>query len=306
MSGLAMEWAIEQSTKTGSAKLVLLTLAHHKNHKSGECFPGVAKIANYSQCSERKVQQALNELEELELIKVIRAAGLKNHYELLTPADFAGRTDCGGAETTGEPPQNLHPTPEKNGTPFSIEQGKEQGKKQGEKSTPKKSPAKKPKPKKQPWESLDFSSWPGMPSDEVMAQWWKVRKAKRLVATDLAMEGVGEQLQEAARHGYTPEQCLKVAVVRSWGGFEFEWFLNHINKQQGGGFGKPAGGIDPQNTDWGESSGSNGSGQNTHQPAHGSIAGDFPRMGHGNQKPRAIQPDPPRMAHRIGGGGNQG
>lgn len=78
----------------------------------------------------------------------------------------------------------------------------------------------KPKAGSQP---LDFSSWPSMPSDQLLADWKALRKRHKADITQTVITGVGKQLREAAKNGFTVEQCFEEWICRGWRGFKAEW-----------------------------------------------------------------------------------
>ncbi|MGH6713585.1 MAG: helix-turn-helix domain-containing protein, partial [Bradyrhizobium sp.] len=70
MSIQAVGWALEQYIPTPIAKLVLVSLANHANHETGECWPKIETIARECSCSIRSVQRYVRVLEEKGLVKV--------------------------------------------------------------------------------------------------------------------------------------------------------------------------------------------------------------------------------------------
>lgn len=71
--------------------------------------------------------------------------------------------------------------------------------------------------------ALDYSSWPSMPSDEVLSDWQSHRKNKKASNSQTAINGIGKQLHEAVKNGFTVDQCLEECVCRGWAGFKAEW-----------------------------------------------------------------------------------
>lgn len=66
----AVAWALEQYIPTPIAKLVLVSLANHANHETGECWPKIETIAHECSCSIRSVQRYVRVLEEKGLVRV--------------------------------------------------------------------------------------------------------------------------------------------------------------------------------------------------------------------------------------------
>jgi uncharacterized protein YdaU (DUF1376 family) len=83
--------------------------------------------------------------------------------------------------------------------------------------------------------TIDYSSWPAMPDKQLLADWMQVRKSKKSVNTQTAINALGKQLTLAVDAGYTVDQCITIAVERSWAGFKFEWLqkTEHAAKQSG-------------------------------------------------------------------------
>lgn len=73
---------------------------------------------------------------------------------------------------------------------------------------------------------IDFTKWPTLPAKETMEQWLKVRKSKRAVNSQIAMDLIATQLIAAELRGVDAEQCISFAVGKSWAGFESAWLEN--------------------------------------------------------------------------------
>jgi DNA-binding MarR family transcriptional regulator len=70
------------------ARLVLALLARHANH-SGECFPGVRRLAQQAGCRPQRISDATRELERAGRIRVHRSRR-GNRYMLLTDIPQGG------------------------------------------------------------------------------------------------------------------------------------------------------------------------------------------------------------------------
>jgi len=95
--------------------------------------------------------------------------------------------------------------------------------------------------------ALDYSSWPSLPSDSILAEWLAVRKRKKAVPTQGVIDRMGAKLAEAGKLGYTVDECLTKAVDRNWQGFEPSWLEP---KSRAGPLvnGKPSAAADFRNT----------------------------------------------------------
>jgi len=75
MSVQATTWVWNHSKATEGALLVLLALADHAHPDGTHAYPSVASLARMTRLSERAVQYALRELQQLGEIEVTRAGG---------------------------------------------------------------------------------------------------------------------------------------------------------------------------------------------------------------------------------------
>lgn len=57
-------------------------------------------------------------------------------------------------------------------------------------------------------------------TDQLAREWAQVRKTKRLTNTRTAYDNIA---REIAKTGRTAEDCVRMAVENSWGGFKAEW-----------------------------------------------------------------------------------
>ena len=72
-------------------------------------------------------------------------------------------------------------------------------------------------------QELDYSSWPSIPSDEVLKEWIQHRSRLKAKVTQLVINRISKELNIAASKGYSVDDCLSECVVRGWRGFEAEW-----------------------------------------------------------------------------------
>ena len=84
--------------------------------------------------------------------------------------------------------------------------------------------------------------------ENVAADWMIVRKHKKASNTETALNGIKKQIELS---GLSANECIKIAVERSWQGFKAEWLLNDKNSingntgfknknNSGGGYESPA------------------------------------------------------------------
>jgi hypothetical protein len=97
MSAEAVTVVLHHSRAEGTAKLVLWGIANH--HSDGGAWPSIATLAKYAAVSERRVQQIIRELAELDEIYIDEQGGLgqgqykTNRYHILIQCP----SDCDGS-----------------------------------------------------------------------------------------------------------------------------------------------------------------------------------------------------------------
>lgn len=67
---------------------------------------------------------------------------------------------------------------------------------------------------------------------EIWGQWMVVRKAKKQVATEIAFNGLIDELLVCQKSGYEPSYVMTVAVKNSWAGLKLQWVINWENAQK--------------------------------------------------------------------------
>lgn len=72
-------------------------------------------------------------------------------------------------------------------------------------------------------QKLDYSSWPSIPSEEVLKEWIQHRSRQKAKVTQLVINRLANELRAASERGYSVDDCLSECVVRGWRGFEAEW-----------------------------------------------------------------------------------
>jgi len=117
MSHYMTALAMKQPNLKPATKIVLYWLADHHNGETGECFPGIKRLAELCEMSRRSVETHITSLEEAGLVKRIaqyRNTGGKTTNKYLlelsgTPEDSDDTQDLriGGAEFAGGDPQKL-------------------------------------------------------------------------------------------------------------------------------------------------------------------------------------------------------
>lgn len=67
-------------------------------------------------------------------------------------------------------------------------------------------------------------------SEKIATEWLLVRKNKKATNSETAFQTI---VSEIIKTGATPEECITLAVVRSWSGFKAEWFNNEKRNSNG-------------------------------------------------------------------------
>ena len=60
----------------------------------------------------------------------------------------------------------------------------------------------------------------------ILSDWIKVRKLKKCANTETAFKAIKKEIEKSK---LSPNDCIKKAVEKSWGGFEAEWLKNTTN-----------------------------------------------------------------------------
>ena len=232
MSFEAAAWAIKQTTKTPTEKLVLIALADCVNASTGKCYPTIPYLAQVAITSERQTKRCIQSLEEQNLIKTHREKGRNNHYKLLTTSDTSVTTsrdthvtsDNMTPVTSMSPPSDIHDTSSsdicdkssdthvpltRNNQEYNQERNLELV------------PSEKPKPKNKNLVLRDFLD-ADVPKD-IAEDFIQHRKNKKAPITRTAMIAI---CKEAHKAGMNLVEVLTEIQLRGWVGFKAEWVAN--------------------------------------------------------------------------------
>lgn len=75
--------------------------------------------------------------------------------------------------------------------------------------------------------------FPEVENRQLVSDWLKVRKAKKLAITETAIKGF---MREVEKSGWTVEQVMTKCCEKGWGGFEAKWIANEQKPQADGAF----------------------------------------------------------------------
>jgi hypothetical protein len=80
----AIKTAVGMDSITPQDRLVWFVLAHHRNSKTGKCFPSIDTIMEETGLSRSSVKRSNDHLEELGVLKIVEGGGrVSNNYHLL-------------------------------------------------------------------------------------------------------------------------------------------------------------------------------------------------------------------------------
>lgn len=76
-------------------------------------------------------------------------------------------------------------------------------------------------------QKLDFSSWPSMPSQNLMDEWKALRRRMKATVTQTVVNRTGKELHKALEAGFTVDQCFEQWIYKGWRGFEAAWMTGY-------------------------------------------------------------------------------
>lgn len=92
--------------------------------------------------------------------------------------------------------------------------------------------------KKSPAIALDYSVWPELPSDQVLADWLEMRKRLKANVSQTVINNFTSELNKAAAEGRSVDYCLSECVTRNWRGFKYSWVQESQNAIGQNNFGR--------------------------------------------------------------------
>lgn len=82
---------------------------------------------------------------------------------------------------------------------------------------------------------LDYSSWPSMPSEQVMKDWLALRTRLKANVSQTVINRFAKEFIKAAGYGLTVDYCLTECVAKGWRGFEADWLIKNQPTNQHSG-----------------------------------------------------------------------
>ncbi len=199
-----VEWIFGLDLKPANLKLILLALAYRENLTTFLIFPSIERIAIDTGLNCKTVQAGILKLIKLGLIH--DTGKRKGSTQRVRVFKFDVKTNISDINnpTTGNVPEiDTKNDPIMGMQNINIEN------------------------KKINIDDFDFSKWPEAPSEIVFHDWLKTREERG--ATSLkqtVVDRLGSEFTAANEAGYSVDECLSIAVVRSWKYFCFSWILN--------------------------------------------------------------------------------
>lgn len=242
MSFEAFAWAARQRV-TSTQKLVLLMLAERHNKDTGQCRPSHDTLAVDCGLTRRSVIDQIGKLAEAGYISVLPRAKdnrrLPNQYRL--NFHFGIQAEPKVPEHDPYLVVNDVHHPVVNNVPLVVNDM--HGGSEPRAQEPRIEPGKEPKSRKKRASApastaadFDFSSWPTLPSPQVLSDWLQLRRQRRAPVTPTVLESFGAELHLAADMGFTVDDCLRKCCNRNWQGFEAAWLERELlttNRQSG-------------------------------------------------------------------------
>lgn len=264
MSRVASDWAWSLSIKPASLKLLLLSLADRADEYHC-CYPSVERLVKDTGLDRKTIISNIGKLVNAGVltdtgkragrtgqVKVYRLSMVKTDEQICLSSTA---TKSAGNGTVPKPEQSQKRTlnSPKNGTCNSPKNGT-QNQSIEPPIEPLKDLSQKTRKKSQQKKSeFDFSSWPEKPSEQVLADWMKVRKEQRAPLTQTAITRMAGELHQAHAGGMSVDDCIGLAAEKGWRGFKYQWALNALgdNRNFGNGSrGQGSDGIDWDDNSW--------------------------------------------------------
>ena len=232
------DWVMDQTCGSSTAKAVLLSLAYHFNEKTGLCNPSTRTIIGDTELNRKTVFSAIQKLEDLGFISVCRKDKTRSSYRfnlvpktapddaqelvpklgpdkqvktnLVPKTGLESGTEIGTSKDREK--SNLVPNSDSSGTEIGTRTRK--NKEKNINNYPKHN-------------SMDFSLWPGAPSEAVWDHWISTRKNHKAPVTDLVIKTMAKHMHELVEHGWTVDGILAECHTRNWQGLKASWLLEN-------------------------------------------------------------------------------
>lgn len=251
MSRIATDWVWNLELKPASLKLLLLSMADRADEYHC-CFPSVARLVRDTGLNEKTVNTNIQKLVSSGVIedtgrrrgstgrvKVYRIIGVTENCNTSKTGSIRNCDSAAALGITGDgnTPENGNITNiggiGKNGCSNTPKTGSMNTPENGSMNTPKNGSQNQSleppiEPTKKLIKKLDFSTWPQMPSEQTLDDWFAMRKRMRADVTQTVVNRLATQLQIAVSKGLSVDDCLAEIVMRNWRGFEYDWLSDEV------------------------------------------------------------------------------
>lgn len=238
MSFESVAWALEQPVG-GTQKIILIGIASHADRYGDNAWPSIETLAKYAAVNIRNARQAINALVESNYIfREINGGGSRKTLPHMRPnlyrLNMAGKPIFIAAPpVASDPPYPLSPaTPPvasdppppvaSDRTPLSLATPEQSYEPSIEQSLREKSAC--------------APTMPDVPAD-VLADFLKIRSAKKAPLTQTAIRGIQ---READKAGLTLTQAVEVCCELGWQAFNAGWYADRQARKPQGGAGQQA------------------------------------------------------------------
>lgn len=192
----------EASNLSWNEKILLMEIDSYTS-KGKECYISNEFISHLLGVTERQASKYLSRLIELNYVKVVKFNGRQRFVES-TLTYFQAEWNKSSRQSGTKVPHTYKENTYKSS--IDIEDNS---------TTP----------------AFDFkSSLIGLGvSQEVASEWMKVRRAKRAVNSDIALKAIEREIKKS---GLSADAAIRIAVERSWSGFDASWILKEKSQPQ--------------------------------------------------------------------------
>lgn len=203
--GIADHW-IYQEPEALKLWITMLIEANHENKKhmfngamieinKGQLVCGRISLAGKTGISENKIRRYLDLLESDNMIHQQKT----NKYSIITITNYAQYQENHQQKTSKPPTDNQQTTTPKqlNNKTINNQHG-----------------------------GFDFSSWPAMPEQQTLDDWFAMRKRIKADVSQTVINQFGKEMFNAVKAGSTVDHCLSECITSNWRGFKFIWIKN--------------------------------------------------------------------------------
>jgi predicted transcriptional regulator len=191
----------------------MLIEANHENKKhmfngamieinKGQLVCGRVSLAGKTGISENKIRRYLDLLESDNMIHQQKT----NKYSIISIVNYSQYQENHQQKTSKTPTDNQQTT-----TPKQLNN----------------------KTNNKHYGGFDFASWPGMPCEQVLQDWFAMRKRIKADVSQTVINQFGKEMHLAVSAGSSVDHCLSECITSNWRGFKFIWIKNQEQSHAG-------------------------------------------------------------------------